>query len=341
MLNKIQKNDRVAIVSPSSPVAGFFPWVFELGLERVRSVFNLDPIIMPHCLNTKANQADKAKDLHEAFSNPEIKAVISCTGGNNQIEMIKHLEKDIFHKNPKPFFGYSDNTHLCNFLYSLGLKCFYGGSLLSQFAMQEQMCIETIKSLQWALFQNTEWFDLNSPSYYIDEDHPWDDKKYLSIPRIREPNGSGHIFIGEQTAEGTLWGGCLESLSDLLRIHNRTPSHFSNIILFLESSEEIPNHEFTRRFMVSIGEAGILSSIRGLIVGRPKTWFFDKKMSLVDRHVYCKEQLETISSVTRSYNQKIPMVFNLSIGHTDPQVVLPYGGQIKIETSRKKISVRL
>lgn len=338
--NKINKNDKVAILSPSSPAAGFFPWVFEQGLERLRSIFHLEPQIMPNCLNKKASQEDKANDLHEAFSNPEIKAVISCTGGNNQIELIKYLKAPVFRENPKPFFGYSDNTHLCNFLYANGVSSFYGGSLLSQFAMQAQMCPETIESLKWALFENIEWFEIKAPPYYIDEDHPWDNKSYLSTPRIRLPH-SGHIFIGEQIVEGKLWGGCLESLSDLLRIHNRVPNNFTDLILFLETSEEIPNHEFVRRFMTSLGEAGILASIRGLIVGRPKTWFFDKKMSLVERHDHYEKQFETISSVTKKYNPKIPMVFNISFGHTDPQLVIPYGGKIKINGLQKSVKVQI
>lgn len=339
MTKKIKKNDRVAIVSPSSPVAGVFPWVFEQGLERLRTIFNLEPVVMPHCLNTKATQANKASDLHEAFTNSEIQAVISCTGGNDQIQLIKLLDAKIFRDNPKPFFGYSDNTHLCNFLYGNGVKSFYGGSLLSQFAMQHQMCQETIDSLNWALFDSSDWFDIKAASYCIDEDHPWDDPKYLSIPRIREPNDDGLVFEGTQTAEGILWGGCLECLSDLMRVHERVPRDFSDIVIFLETSEEIPSHELVRRFMVSLGEAGILSQIQGLIVGRPKTWFFDNKMAMADKRVYRQKQAEIISAVMKSYNASIPVVMNVGIGHTDPQLVLPYGGRVKINGSNKKMSV--
>lgn len=327
----LKKKDKVAILSPSSTIAGVFTWVFEQGLERLRNEFSFEPVLMPNCLNTDASAKDKASDLHEAFSNPSFKAVFSCTGGIDQIQLIKHLDAKIFKQNPKRFFGYSDNTHLCNFLFEHGVPSFYGGSVLSQLAMQGQMCKETVDSLNWALFKNQDWFEFKSPSYCIDEDHPWDDPKYLKIDRRKEPNEEGHIFAQGGSAEGILWGGCLESLSDLLRIRDRTPLGFSKFILFLETSEEIPSHEFVRRFMLSLGEAQILSSIQGLVIGRPKTWFFDNKMSIAEKKTYREKQRESILSVMQHYNPNIPVVLNLSIGHTDPQLVLPYGGMMKIE----------
>ena len=336
----LKKADKVAIVSPSSTVAGVFPWVFEQGLERLRSHFHLEAVVMPHCLNTKATQKDKAKDLHDAFSNPDYKAVFSTTGGIDQIQLIQNLDPKIFKNNSKPFFGYSDNTHLCNFLYQNGVKSFYGGSILSQFAMQGQMARESIDSLNWALFKNQDWYSIQSPSYCIDEDHPWDDRKFLNIPRTQEPNEEGLIFEGNSTAEGVLWGGCLESLSDLLRVQERVPKDFSKSVLFLETSEEIPTHEFVRRFMVSLGEGGILSAIRALIVGRPKTWFFDNRMSSSDKKNYRDKQRKTILSVLREYNRTVPVVMNLSIGHTDPQVLVPYGGTAKIDCIAKSLSFR-
>lgn len=336
---RCKKGDSVAILSPSSTIAGVFPWLFEQGLDRLQTIFGLNPILMPHCLDTNATQEDRASDLHAAFLDPTIKAVFSCTGGIDQIQLINRLEGKIFSDNPKPFFGYSDNTHFCNFLYQNRVKSFYGGSILSQFAMQHQMCQETIESLKWALFDHQNWFEIKAPSYSIDEDHPWEDQNFLDIARHTEPNEEGLIFSGKNQAEGTLWGGCLESLADLLRIPSRIPKDFSNSVLFLETSEELPSHEFVRRFIISLGEAGILSEIKGLLVGRPKTWFFDQKKTPAEKKLHREKQKETILSVVRIYNQDISVVFNLSIGHTDPQLILPYGGKVRIDGKSEKVEV--
>lgn len=333
-------NNKVAIVSPSSTLAGVFPWVFEQGLMRITTLFGLEPIIMPNCLNITATQKDKAADLHTAFLDKNIKAIISTTGGIDQIQLINELDSEIICAHPKPFFGYSDNTNLSNFLYNNGIKSFYGGSVLSQFAMQGNMCPETIDSLNWALFRSDEWLEIKAPKYCIDEDWNWENRELLTQERKKDSNDEGLIFINHLSAEGVLWGGCLESLADILRCYNRVPKDFSSIILFLETSEEIPSHEFTRRFMISIGESGILSSIKGLLVGRPKTWSFTNTMNHAERKLYRKTQMEIIASVAQSYNNQIPIILNLPIGHTDPQLILPYGGTASIEGTKKQLYVK-
>ncbi len=83
--------------------------------------------------------------------------------------------------------------------------------------------------------------------------------------------------------------------------------------------------------MISLGEAGILSSIKGLLVGRPKTWFFDNKMKPAEKAIYRAKQRETILSAIRNYNKDVPVIMNLNIGHTDPQLIIPYGGIVKID----------
>ena len=58
---------------------------------------------------------DRARDIMAAFADPNNKAVFASTGGDDQIQLIKHLDPQVFIDNPKPFFGFSDNTHLHNF----------------------------------------------------------------------------------------------------------------------------------------------------------------------------------------------------------------------------------
>ena len=334
---KLKRNDRVAILSPSSTLAGMFPWVFEQGLDRLKTVFQLEPVIMPNCLNLNATQQDRADDLHRAFQDFTIKAVVSCIGGIDQIRLIPFLKPQIFQDHPKLFFGYSDNTHLCNFLYSNGVRSGYGGSVMTQLAMQKEMDADTIASLNWALFDQ-DWFEITAPAYAVDEDLPWDDKNALGKKRPSETR-SVFGFNGNTDAEGILWGGCLESLSDLLRIPTRVPEldKFSQIILFLETSEELPSHEFVRRFMISLGEAGILKKIRGLILGRPKAWFFDRMMSKDQKDEYRTLQTKCVIDIFRQYNGTAPVVSDVNIGHTDPQAIVPYGGKAQIKARARRL----
>lgn len=125
-IEKLTPGDSVGIVSPSFVAPAVFPAEYELGLSRLREQFGLKPVEMPHVRSANATHQDKIDDLVRAFEDPKIKAVVATIGGDHQIEFIHKLPAEPFRNNPKPFFGYSDNTHLSNFLFLNGVPSFYG-----------------------------------------------------------------------------------------------------------------------------------------------------------------------------------------------------------------------
>ncbi|MFZ2252715.1 MAG: LD-carboxypeptidase [Minisyncoccia bacterium] len=116
-LPKLKKGDKVAILSPSFAAPGVWPQVYELGLKRLREVFHLEPVEFPTTKKVGASGEDRSVDLISAFENPEIKAIVSSLGGDDQVTYVKDLPAEPFSNNPKPFFGFSDNSHFCNFLF--------------------------------------------------------------------------------------------------------------------------------------------------------------------------------------------------------------------------------
>lgn len=97
-LKKLNKGDKVAIVSPSTVAPAIWPAVYELGLKRVREVFELEPVEMNFTCKKGATREQRGQDLIDAFRNPEIKAVISTLGGDDQVTYIKNLPKMYLHK---------------------------------------------------------------------------------------------------------------------------------------------------------------------------------------------------------------------------------------------------
>lgn len=336
-LNKLSKGDKVAILSPSFAAPGRFPEVYQLGLERLKTVFELVPIEYPTTAKLGASAEERKADLISAFENPEIKAVIATIGGDDQITYIKNLPTETFIKNPKPFFGYSDNSHLCNFLFLNGIPSYYGGSLFTQYAMQGEMDEYTIKYIKHALFDEGE-FELTASDVYKDQGLDWSDVSLINTKRPFWPN-EGMVWDGTASAEGMLWGGCVESIDEMLRhgVPIPTLEQFKDIVLILETSEEIPSADYVFRFMRALGERGILKQVQGILVGRAKAWEFDKQNSLEEKESYCKKQQETILRAVRVYNQTIPVVQNMNFGHTDPQIPMPYGRKVRIETENKRI----
>ncbi len=120
-LRKLEKGDKVAILSPSFAAAGKWPQVYELGLERMRSIFGLEPVEFPTTKKLGASKEERAADLVAAFEREDIRAVIATLGGDDQVTYIKNLPPEPFKNNPKPFFGFSDNTHFANFLWLQGV----------------------------------------------------------------------------------------------------------------------------------------------------------------------------------------------------------------------------
>jgi muramoyltetrapeptide carboxypeptidase LdcA involved in peptidoglycan recycling len=338
-LEKLSKGDKVAIVSPSFAAPGAWPDVYEFGLKRVREIFDLEPVEYFATRKLGATTEERAKDLIEAFSDPEIKAVIASIGGDDQVTYIKNLPAEPFINNPKPFFGYSDNSHLCNFLFLNGIPSYYGASLFTQFAMQGEMDEYTISFIKHALFEEGE-FEIFPSETYNDQGLDWGNSSLLNNKRQHWPN-VGFLWSGEKSGEGFLWGGCLESVDEMLRHGSTIPTleQFAEIVLMIETSEEIPGHDYVFRVFRALGERGILEKVRGVLVGRAKAWEFDKPRSTSEKEAYCKKQQETIHKVVRSYNSDIPIVQNLNFGHTDPQIPMPYGNKVRIETESKKIYV--
>lgn len=335
--SRLHPGDKVAVLSPSFAAPGMFPTVYELGLERLRTIFQLEPVEYPTTRKLGASPAERAADLVGAFSNPDIKAVIATIGGDDQVTYIKNLPKDPFLHNPKSFFGYSDNSHFCNFLFLLGIPSYYGGSIMTQYAMQGAMDEYTVRYIKHALFEGGE-IEIIPSETYNDQEYDWHDDALLCKARHHWPN-EDYYWDGSQNAEGILWGGCLESVDEMLRHDVPIPTleQFKDIVLMLETSEEIPTADYVRRVFRAFGERGILGVVRGVLMGRAKAWELDKRYADKEKEQYRNEQRETVLRVIRQYNPDVTIVQNVNFGHTDPQVPMPYGGKIHIDTDQKKL----
>jgi len=338
-LQKLQKGDKVAVLSPSFAAPAIFPKVFELGLQRISDEFRLEPVEYPTTRQLNASAEERARDIVAAFSDPEIKAVIASIGGDDQVTYIHKMSPGVFIKNPKLFLGYSDNSHLCNFLFRHEIPSYYGACVMTQFAMQGEMDRYTVENIRHALFDSGE-YEISSSEEYNEIGLNWKDETLLATRRTYEKN-TGWIWDAPMDSEGVLWGGCLESIDDMLRNNTPIPSlkEFGNIVLMLETSEEIPSHGYVQRVIRALGERGILQEVQGIFVGRPKAWEFDKQFTKEERTTYTDEQQKTILETVRAYNKNVPLVQNMNFGHTDPQIPMPYGGKARVDSNKKRIFV--
>ncbi|MGV9555914.1 S66 family peptidase [Streptomyces sp. NPDC003401] len=338
---KPSPGDRVAVLSPAAGLPGLFPVPHELGLERLREEFGLEPVEYPTTRTMGATPRARADDIHAAFADPGIKAVIASIGGDDQITVLPLLDRELIRANPKPFFGTSDNTNLLAFLYSTGIVGYHGASVMVQLGRPVAMDPLTADSLRAALFTSGA-YELRPAERWNDVEGDWaDPATFASEPETRP--GTGWIWRNaDRVVEGRGWGGNLEILSWLL-MADREISHDLSVydggVLFLETSEELPGATEVFRILRGMGERGLLQRFSALLMGRAKTWSFERPNGPAEAARYAVEQREAVLSALETYAPATLAVFDVDFGHTDPQLVLPYGGTIRVDGPARRITV--
>lgn len=338
----LKPGDKIAIISPSSGMPFLFPWVYKQGLNRIREIFELVPVEFPTACQSpeylSQNPEARAKDINEAFSDLSIKGIIATIGGIDQIRILPYLDKELISKNPKIFMGYSDCTNLHLFLWNLGIISYYGGAVMTQFAMGGGMQDYTIESIKKSLFHPPIGHVSAAPEY-SDADLDWADENNLNKKRpMYQSEGWYWHNTDEQIIEGRLWGGCLEILDLHLSVRRYLPAFekLDGTILFLETSEEMPSEGFVYRFIAALAEIGLLYRFKAILVAYPKAQFCDRQPS-EGRKAFILNQQNAIKNALKDYGIALPVIFNMNFGHTDPQIMIPNGGSVKINCSAKTI----
>ncbi|MFI5225700.1 MAG: S66 peptidase family protein [Candidatus Limnocylindrales bacterium] len=337
---KPRPGDRVAVISPSSGLAGLLPQPFELGLDRLRRDFGLVPVEYPTTRRMGSRPIDRAADVNAAFADPTIAAVLSSIGGDDEIAILRHLDRVVIAANPKPFFGYSDNTALLAFLWNRGIVGYHGASVMVQFGRPGAMHPLTERSVRAALFTTGE-FELSEPDAAGDVDRPWSDPATFDSEPTLEQCEPWTWSARDRVVDGLAWGGNLEVLSWLAMADAEidSPAAYEGCVLLIETSEEMPGAIEVERILRGLGERGLLRSFSGVLVGRPKAWSFEHPLSGDEKAGYRRDQRAAIERAFAEYGSEPLMVFDVDFGHTDPQFVVPIGGRIRIDGPAGRIVV--
>ncbi|MEV7278680.1 S66 peptidase family protein [Streptomyces sp. NPDC093111] len=337
---KPRPGDRVAVLSPAAGLPGLFPLPYELGLRRLQDDFGLEPVEYPTTRKMGATPEERAADIHAAFADPDIKAVIATIGGDDQITVLPHLDPDLLRADPKPFIGYSDNTNLLLFLRNLGIVGYHGGSVMVELGRPGAMHPLTADSLRAALFTSGA-YELTPPSTSGDVNRPWEDPHTFDSEPEMQPAEGWSWHNADRVVEGISWGGNLEIISWLLMADRAVlpVDAYAGNVLFLETSEEMPRAEEVFRILRNMGERGLLRQFPALLMGRAKSWSFQNRFSTQERAQFRRQQREAVLQVLREYAPDTMVVFDVDLGHTDPQFVVPVGGRVRVDGLARRIVV--
>ncbi|PRY29553.1 S66 family peptidase [Pseudosporangium ferrugineum] len=330
--------DRVAVLSPSYAAPAEFPAVHERSLERLRDEFGLAPVEFP-TTRRHSTPRERAADLMAAYADPAIRAVFATIGGDDQITVLPHLDPAPFVADPKPFFGYSDNTNLLNWLWCHGVAGYHGMSTMVHLSRASGVGPEVAASLRAALFTGGD-LEIRPAAEFREDELNWGDPIALtgSVPSLTSP---GRVWHGAgRVVSGRTWGGCLESLHPTLAVGRwvRPVADYAGSILLLETSEEMPSATAVFRMLRDFGERGLLEQFPAVLVGTAKATALFQPRPVEERQAYRDEQREAVLKAFAAYHPEAMIVFGVDFGHTDPQWVLPYGGRMTVDGIARTIT---
>jgi muramoyltetrapeptide carboxypeptidase len=303
---KLHRGDEVRVVSPAVSL-GFIPEDQQLtARERLEALglrlsFSTNAEVMDR-FDSSPVQA-RVSDLHEAFTDPEVKGILTTLGGYNSNGLLGYLDYDLIRANPKIFCGFSDITALATAIYAWTGLVTYSGPHFTTFGMKRG--IDYTKEYFERCLMREEPFEV------LPADH-WSDDLWYEDQEDRDfvPNpGCEVMYEGE--AEGRLLGGNLGTLC--LLFGTAYMPNLEGSILLLEDDEETDPVHFDRKLQALIHQSGF-EGVRGLVFGK------FQRASNVDQ--------DTLTAIVESKRELagLPIVAGASFGHTTPQFTFPIGG---------------
>ena len=329
---KAQPGDQVAVLSPAFAAPGVAVEVHEQAMRRLTEVTGLIPVEYPTTRKVGADPRERADDLNAAFADPEIRAVLATIGGEDQITVVPYLDPEPVRADPKPFLGYSDNTNLLSWLWTHGVAGFYGGSTQVQLGPGPAVDECHAAALRAALLTG-ERLEVTDPGESEEFGIDWADPAALTEHGEREPTEPWTWAGPARTVTGRTWGGCIEVLQWLLTAGRfpTDPAVLDGGVLLLESSEElIPVREFGW-ILRSLGERGVLAAVDAVLVARPPAANPQTRPPAQERVAYRAAQHDVALETVAHYNPDAVVCLGVPFGHTRPQWILPYGGEITVD----------
>lgn len=322
---KLKVGDEIRIIAPSRSMKILKENVIKLATERLEKI-GLKVTFGKNIMKYKdeyfkcATIKERIDDLHEAFNDKNVKAIMTVTGGYNVNQILEYIDYKLIQKNPKIICGFSDITALVNAIYAktglityLGVQFFsFGMKYGFDYSMEyfkkmffENKKIEVSPSEQWS---NDKWLQNQEDRIFI--------------------NNEGMKVINNGEAVGKIVGGNLCTLN-LLQGTEYMPD-LNNSILFIEDDGETGKafiKEFDRNLQ-SLLHCAKGKKIKGLVIGRAEKvseMNYDKWNKIIE------SKLEL---------QNIPIIINADIGHTTPVFTFPIGGNANILANDKKIEIK-
>lgn len=303
---KLNKEDEIRIIAPSCSLSRVRSDIYDSALDFLQDQ-GFKVTFSRNCREMNVFQSSSVRsrvdDLHEAFADKNVRAVMACIGGFNANEILPYLDYELIKANPKILCGYSDITVLLNAVYAKTSIVTYHAPHLAALGF------------------------LNEREYT---------QKYFSEcmmcekPFVVKPSETARNYtvIQEGKCEGEIIGGNLCTLN-LLQGTPYMPD-INNKVLFLEDDNIMGDYfvcEFDRNLQSLLQVSGA-ESIKGIVFGR-----FDES---------CKMTEDMIKAIIKDkVSPDIPIIFGVDFGHIFPMFSFPIGGKVSLSANDNIIDIQI
>ncbi|KAB8227341.1 S66 peptidase family protein [Aspergillus alliaceus] len=338
----LNKGNTIAFVSPSLRLNDDFPTPLARGKAFLETLGFPVKVIF-QSLPPNATIADsvrvRCKELHAAFTDPEVKAIICTSGGSHANELMSSLDYDLIRAHPKIFVGYSDITCLHMGIQSqTGLRTFYGPTVLSELADFPAPMQFTVNHLLHVLCEDSKPVGPLPRSEICTAEHNefFFRDEAIEVPRpiVRAPPWR---WVRQGHTTGCLQGGTVEYVVRLLATPYILTTPCQGLILVLESAMgddmRLPyTVDKFRQSLVELAISGVFCNITGLVIGRG--YKYDEQM---------QDQLATV--VTQVFDAlvnpsgNVPVLMNVDFGHSSPLLTLPLGAVARLDSESDEFTV--
>jgi muramoyltetrapeptide carboxypeptidase len=305
----LRKGDCIGVISPASTPDQTSLTKGKKILESMGFRVRLGPTIKNlfggGMLN--APDAERVKELHWAFEDPEVKAIISSGGGYGTLRILDSLDYDLIRRNPKIIVGFSDLTALLNCItQNTDLVTFHGPMVAVDFGR-------------------------DNPSKYVLDWFVKATCNHTPLGAIDYPEDSPPVrTVVEGTASGPLIGG---NLTLLVRMAGTDfePRFEGKIVLIEEVGEDPYEIDGMLTQLILNGRiqksAGIVFS---QCVDCPVPERTGRSINRLTLESVVKERLEKIG---------VPAIFNFHAGHNVHKPTLPLGVNAKLDASNGTLEI--
>ncbi|MFA5827946.1 MAG: S66 peptidase family protein [Candidatus Shapirobacteria bacterium] len=319
--DKLKRGDEIRVIAPAGSMAILTKETREIANSRLSAMgFKISfGKHVDECDDFGSSPVEsRVEDLHQAFADKNIKAVLATIGGFNCNQMFRYIDWELINNNPKIICGFSDITALNNAFFAKTGLVNYSGLCYSNFG--QKLYFE----------YNQEYFEkcvMRDETFKVKPSSEWTDDKWYEDQDNRNPaKNAGWLIINEGRAEGTILGSNLCTLN-LLQGTEYMPS-LADSILFLEDDYESKIVNFDRDLQ-SLIHLPDFEKVKGIVLGR-----FQKASNVSDKLI-----IEMIKG--KKELEKIPVIANVDFGHTDPRVTFPIGGGVIIDINGKSLTINI